>query len=99
MSKRFFICAAMLFVASTGCGLLGGGGLESKECKDYFAKVEECASKANAKGTPSGKVKADAWKKGAEVSKQNWEKNANPVAVKKGCEIMAEQLKNDSDCR
>jgi hypothetical protein len=89
----------MFSLCLAGCGLLGGGGLESKECKDYFAKVDECSAKADAKGTPSAKVKAEAWKKGAEISKQNWEKNANPVAVKKGCELTLETLKNDSDCQ
>jgi hypothetical protein len=94
-----FVCAALLCVASAGCSLVGGGGLESKECKDYFAKVDECAKKATDKGTPSAKVKAESWTKGAEISRQNWEKNANPMAVKKGCEMMHQQLQSDSDCQ
>jgi hypothetical protein len=78
---------------------LGGGGLESKECKDYFAKVDECVGKANAKGTPAGKIKAESWKKGADISKENFKKNSNPLAVKKSCEMMMDQMAKDSDCQ
>ena len=99
MKNRIMVAGLVAFLASVGCGLFGGGGLESKECKDYFAKVDECVKKANEKGTPSAKTKAQAWKTGAEVSKKNFEKNSNPLAVKKSCEAMLEQLNTDSDCK
>lgn len=98
-ANRLAMGAVVLLAASAGCSLFGGGGLESKECKDYFSKVDECVSKAKAKGTASAKVKADAWRSSADVSKQNFEKNANPLAVKKSCEMMLNQLKDDADCR
>jgi len=94
----FALGAIGLLTVTAGCGLLGGG-LDSKECKNYFAKVDECVGKAKAKGTPAASVKADAWKKGAEVSKQGFEKNSNPMAVQKSCELMLDQLKGDSDCQ
>lgn len=88
----------LMSVGSVACSLLGGG-LESQECKDYFAKVDECAQKATAAGTPAGKVKAESWVKGAEISKVNFEKNSNPMAVSKSCEMMLEQMKTDTDCQ
>lgn len=93
------LCGAIILTSmSAGCGLFGGG-LDSKECKAYFAKVDECVGKANAKGTPAGKVKAESWKTSAEVSKANFKKNANPLAVKKSCEMMMESMAKDSDCQ
>lgn len=83
------IPGALLF-ALTACG---GGGLESEQCKAYFAKVEECTSKME------NEIKADVLKKTAETSKEEWKKNANPMAVSKGCELMLEQLNNDADCK
>ena len=99
IGKHIAVGSIALFAITAGCSLFGGGGLESKECKDYFAKVNECVGKANAKGTPAAKVKAESWKKGAEISKQNFEKNSNPLAVKKSCEMMLSQLQSDSDCQ
>lgn len=96
--KTRALVGAIVLSCGAACSLLGGG-LESQECKDYFAKVEECAGKATAKGTPAAKTKADAWVKGAAISKENFEKNANPMAVSKSCEMMLEQLKSDSDCQ
>lgn len=69
-----------------------GGGVESEQCKAYFAKVEECAAKNEG-------VKGDAIRKTAEVSKEQFEKNSNPMAVSKSCEMMLEQLENDPDCK
>jgi hypothetical protein len=97
--NRIAMGVVFLVAASAGCSLFGGGGLESKECKDYFAKVDECVGKAKAKGTPAAKIKADAWRQGADTSKQNFEKNSNPLAVKKSCEMMMTTLKDDADCR
>jgi len=97
--NRLAVGSVVLLASVAGCSLFGGGGIESKECKDYFAKVDECVGKARAKGTPAASVKAEAWRKGADVSKQNFEKNANPLAVKKSCELMLEQMKTDADCR
>jgi len=83
-------CALLLAVIGTlGCSK---AGLESQECKDYFAKVEACAAKAPA-------IKADALRKTAEVSKANFEKNSNPLAVKKSCEVMLDTLNKDPDCK
>ncbi len=84
-------CALVMVavVGSVGCSK---AGLESQECKDYFAKVEACAAKAPP-------VKADAMRKTAEVSKANFEKNANPLAVKKSCEVMLDTLNKDPDCK
>lgn len=79
-------CAFVLSLG--GCG----GGTDSKECKAYFAKVEECAKKAP-------EIKANAIKEAAKVSKENFEKNSNPAAVSKSCEMMLESLNNDPDCK
>ena len=91
--SRFALSLLLLptFVLASACGMMGGG-LESQACKDYFAKVEECAEKAN-------DIKADAIRKGAEISKENFEKNSNALAVQKSCEMMKEQLDNDPDCQ
>jgi hypothetical protein len=80
-----------LLLASFACGMMGGG-LESEECKAYFAKVEECAGKAD-------EMKADILRKTAEESKKQFEKNANPMAVSKSCEMMLDSLKNDPACK
>jgi hypothetical protein len=68
-------------------------GLKSKECVAYFEKTEACASKT------TNKIKADSWRKSAEISKANFEKNANPMAVSKSCEMMLQSLENDTDCK
>ena len=56
----------------------GKRGLESKACVDYFAKTEACAAKAPP-------IKGDALRQAASVSKQNFEKNLNPMAAWKTC--------------
>ncbi len=99
MTSKRVIGVLLAFVACSGCGLLGGGGLDSEECKNYFAKVEECSKKAIAKGTPAGKVKAEAWRKSAEISRENFKKNSNPMAVKKSCEMMTPTITGDPDCQ
>lgn len=99
MVLRVLFGAIILSTMSAGCGLIGGGGIDSKECKAYFAKVDECVGKANAKGTPAAQVKAGSWKTSAEVSKENFKKNANPAAVKKSCEMMMETMAKDPDCQ
>ena len=53
----------LLAFTLSGCG----GGTDSKECKAYFAKVEECAKDAP-------EIKANAWRESAKVSKENFEK-------------------------
>ena len=83
---------ALVLVAVVGTLGCSKAGLESQECKDYFAKVEACAAKAPA-------IKADALRKTADVSEANFEKNANPLAVKKSCEMMLDTLNNDPDCK
>lgn len=87
--KRYCWLVAVVAVGVTGCSK---AGIESEECENYFAKVEACAAKAP-------KIKADALRKTAEVSKANFEKNSNPLAVKKSCEAMLESLNNDPDCK
>lgn len=67
-------------------------GVESQECKGYFAKIEACVKKAMP-------IKVDALRKTAETSKASFEKTSNPLAVKKSCEMMLESLNNDSDCK
>lgn len=99
MKAHSLLCALLLPIGTAACSLFGGAGLDSEECKNYFAKVDECAKKANAKGTPAAKVKAESWVKGAEISKANFEKNSNPLAVKKSCEMMLDQMKGDPACQ
>lgn len=89
--KTKTLALSSLLSASFACGMLGGG-LESEECKNYFAKVEECAGKADS-------MKADIIRKTAEESKKQFEKNANPMAVSKSCEIMLDQLNSDPACK
>ncbi len=79
------------FSTTIACGLMGGG-LESEACKTYFEQVEACAAKADA-------VKAGILRKTAEVSKENFKKNSNPLAVQKSCEMMLDSLKADPDCK
>ncbi len=85
------VALSFVLLTSFACGMMGGG-LESEECKAYFAKVEECAGKADS-------MKADILRKTAEESKKQFEKNANPMAVSKSCEIMLDSLNNDADCK
>jgi hypothetical protein len=90
MRIRHF-AAFTLLLTSFACGMMGGG-LESEECKAYFAKVEECAGKADS-------MKADILRKTAAASKEQFEKNANPMAVSKSCEMMLDALTTDPDCK
>jgi hypothetical protein len=69
------------------------GGLKSKACVTYFEKNEACAAKT------TNKVKADAMRQTAAVSKANFEKNSNAMAVSKSCEMMLQQLESDPDCK
>lgn len=90
LSARFWI---LPFVALTTATLVAcGGGLESEECVAYFKAVDECAEKA-------GGIKADALRKGAEISRENFKKNSNPMAVSKSCEMMLETIKKDPACK
>lgn len=89
MKNAPLIVAALVALLAFGCK----SGLKSKECVAYFEKNEACAAKM------TNKIKADAMRKTAEVSKENFEKNANPVAVSKSCELMLEQLEKDPDCQ
>jgi hypothetical protein len=85
---------SVLVIATVGlCGLHGcKSGLKSQACVDFFAKTEECAVKASP-------AKGDALRKSAEVSKANFEKNANPIAVEQSCKLMLEALEKDPECK
>ena len=74
-----------------GCGLIGKAATDSDVCKAYFAKVESCATKV-------GGMKADMWRKTASKTRENLEKNSNPLAVTKTCEAMLQTLEHDPDC-
>lgn len=89
MQANAWMMVVLGVVAMTGCSK---AGIESKECTEYFAKVEECAAKAKP-------MKADILRKTAEASRAGFEKNSNPLAVKKSCELMLENLKSDPDCK
>lgn len=82
------ISTALLVLSLSACG----GGVESAECKAYFEAVETCAAKNEG-------VKGDAIRKTAEVSKEQFKKNANPMAVKKSCELMKQTLDADPACQ
>lgn len=78
-------------------GVLGGllgckSGLKSEACVEYFAKNEACAAKAPA-------IKASTMRKIAATSKENFEKNSNPMAVSESCKAMLQALENDPDCK
>ncbi len=90
MRQLIAIIPGTLLFLLTACG---GGGLESEQCKAYFAKVDECTSKME------NEMKADILRQTADKSKEEWEKNANPMAVSKGCELMLETLEKDPDCK
>lgn len=81
--------SAVALLALVACGKRG---MESKVCQEYFAKTEECVAKASP-------VKAEALRQTVAVSKQGFEKNVNPIAVEKSCELMAESLAKDPDCK
>ena len=93
------VVLSVLLLATLGCGGLAGGGLSSAECVKYFEVVETCAAKAEAKGTPAGKAKAEAWRKSAEVSRENFEKNPSAPAIAASCEAMIPAIENDPDCK
>lgn len=78
-------------VLGFGCGLIGKAATDSDVCKAYFAKVESCAAKV-------GGMKADMWRKMASKTRENLEKNGNPLAVTKTCETMLDTLERDPDC-
>jgi hypothetical protein len=85
---------SVLVIAVIGSvGLLAcKSGLKSQACVDYFAKTEACAAKASP-------IKAEALRKSAAVSKENFEKNANPMAVEQSCKLMLETLEKDPECK
>jgi hypothetical protein len=80
--------ALLLTLGSLGCKR----GLKSEACETYFAKVETCAAQAPP-------MKADILRTTANASKEQFEKNSNPIAVEKSCEMMAETLTRDPDCK
>ncbi len=88
---RTVLVAIVVFGMMGLCGC-SKGGMESQSCKDYFAAVEQCAAKA-----PT--VKAEAYRKTAQVSKENFAKNLNPMAVEMSCKSMLESLQADPDCK
>jgi len=99
--KNRLIVASFLLFTSLGCsGLagLGGGGVDSAECVEYFEVIETCSRKAKAKGTPAGKAKAKAWRKSAKLSRESFEKNPNAVAIAASCEAMIPAIRDDADC-
>ncbi len=89
MQAKVWMVAVLGMAAMSGCSK---AGIESKECTEYFAKVEECAAKAQP-------MKADILRQTAAASRAGFEKNSNPLAVKKSCELMLENLKADPDCK
>lgn len=88
-SKPIVVASVLAALGLLGCN----SGMKSKACVDYFEKSETCAAKT------TNKIKAESIRKSAEVSKANFEKNANPMAVSKSCELMLEQLERDPDCK
>jgi hypothetical protein len=88
--QNLLIVAFALAVSVMACGKRG---VSSKACADYFSKTEACASKTQ------NKIKADALRQSASVSKQNFEKNMNPMAVEESCKVMAQTLESDPDCK
>lgn len=82
----------MIFIAALISGAACGGGMEGKECKDYFAAVETCAAKAPP-------LKADILRKMAATSKEGFAKNSNPMAVSESCKAMLTSLQADPDCK
>lgn len=101
MTNRLVVLSILL-LSTLGCGGLAGlagGGLSSPECVRYFEVAETCAAKAEAKGTPAGKAKAEAWRKSAEISRENFEKNPSAPAIAASCEAMIPPIENDPDCK
>jgi hypothetical protein len=92
--------ASFLLITSLGCGgLMGGGGIDSPECQEYFEVVKTCSKKAKAKGTPAGKAKAEAWRESAKLSRENFEKNPSAPAIAAACEAMIAPIRDDADCQ
>jgi len=101
MKNRLIVAFTLLFT-SLGCGglaSLGGGGIDSAECQEYFQVVKECANKAEKSGSPAGKAKAEAWRKAAKLSKENFENNPSAPAIAQACKAMIDPIKNDADCK
>jgi len=82
----------VLAVVSAFLVLACKSGLKSQACVDFFEKTEACAAKAPP-------IKAEMLRKSAAVSKENFEKNANPIAVEQSCKMMLETLEKDPDCK
>jgi len=77
---------------------MGGGGIDSPECVEYFEVVKTCSEKASKKG-PAGKAKAKAWRQSAKVSREGFENNPNAVAIAASCAAMTPAIQDDPDCR
>jgi hypothetical protein len=88
MRTIIVVGATVVMLALAGCN----SGLKSEECVQYFAKNEACAAKAP-------KIKAEILRKTASVSKENFEKNSNPMAVSQSCKALLQAVENDPDCK
>ena len=88
MRTKLIVTIGIVMFSLAACK--GGGG--SKECDDYFAKVEACAAKASP-------MKAEILRKMAATAKEGFEKNINPAAVQMSCKSMLETLSADPDCK
>ncbi len=91
MRTSLLVAVSSLLVVCLGA--CGKRGVSSQACVDYFTKTEACAGKTQ------NKIKADALRQSAAVSKQNFEKNVNPMAVEESCKVMAQTLASDPDCK
>jgi len=88
MKNTVILGSALLLIGLLGCK----SGINSEACVEYFAKNEACAAKA-------GSPKSDIMRRTAALSKENFEKNPNPMAVSESCKAQLQALENDPDCK
>ena len=100
MKTRILLVSAVVLATSLACGGMGGGGgLSSAACVEYFEVVETCSAKAEAKGTPAGKALAEAWREAAKLSRAEFEKNPNAVAVEMSCQATTPTIRDNPECQ
>jgi hypothetical protein len=99
MKTRILLVSALLLATSLACGGVGSGGLSSAACVEYFEAAETCSAKAEAKGTPAGKAMAEAWREQAKLSREEFEKNPNAIAVEMSCQALTPTMRDNPECQ
>lgn len=67
------------------------GGIQSRVCREYFDKAEQCAAKAPP-------AQAELIRDVARLAREGFEKNQNQPRVEESCQTMLETLSKDPAC-